>query len=487
MNNNIAEIYKVLSLFDYESCDKSKLTRVLNRMCEETNDSFGKDKSEYYLKNKTECIDFVNPVGGFIANRCNLRNCGHCPVQKWCNHYRNHMQSQSDNDALTYVDFFCGSGGLSLGFSQEGFKLSLANDIQESCIETYSFNHPDTPAQHIVCGDINNAIEHIDCIKRFDRTTVVMGGPPCQGFSMANRQRIIDDPRNHLYKSYIKAISILKPDVVVMENVRGMMTRLDEIYEDFNNIGYAIEAHLLKAEDFGVPQHRERLIFIGNNLGIDNKVFFDEIFRKSKEATPRVLGDALYGLKALEAKSIKNSTELDGEASGYTICLRDAEEDTNDYINQINVNGTGFFTFNHKARYNNKRDIEIFRRLNPGDKSDDPKIADIMPYKSRAEIFKDKYYKLDASKVCKTITAHMKFDCNMYIHPTQARGLTPREAARVQSYPDDYYFRGAYTKTYMQVGNSVPPLMSRAIASSIKKVLESYKGKSWQLSMESLF
>ena len=90
---------------------------------------------------------------------------------------------------------------------------------------------------------------------------------------------------------------------------------------------------------------------------------------------------------------------------------------------------------NHKARYNNDRDIEIFGRMEPGDRSDDPKIADIMPYARRNGIFKDKYFKLENDKVCKTITAHMKFDCNMYIHPTQARGLTPREAARVQSYP----------------------------------------------------
>ena len=128
-------------------------------------------------------------------------------------------------------------------------------------------------------------------------------------------------------------------------------------------------------------------------------------------------------------------------------------------------------TFNHKARYNNDRDIEIYSRLNPGDKSDDPKIADIMPYARRNGIFKDKYFKLEPDKVSKTITAHMKFDCNMYIHPTQARGLTPREAARVQSYPDDYFFRGAFTKTFMQIGNSVPPLLGRAIAAVIREYL----------------
>ena len=137
----------------------------------------------------------------------------------------------------------------------------------------------------------------------------------------------------------------------------------------------------------------------------------------------------------------------------------------------INNNKVIPYTLNHKARYNNDRDIEIFGRLNQGDKSDDPKIADIMPYANRNHIFKDKYFKLENNKVCKTITAHMKFDCNMYIHPLQARGLTPREAARVQSYPDDYFFRGAYTKTYMQIGNAVPPLLGRAIAKIIKKYL----------------
>ena len=143
----------------------------------------------------------------------------------------------------------------------------------------------------------------------------------------------------------------------------------------------------------------------------------------------------------------------------------------NEYIEYKNKSSDIKITFNHKSRYNNDRDIEIFGRLHPGEKSDDPKIEDIMPYKNRNHIFKDKYYKLDPDKVCKTITAHMRFDCNMYIHPYQPRGLTPREAARVQSYPDDYYFRGSFTKTYMQIGNSVPPLLGRSIAKIIKQYL----------------
>lgn len=143
----------------------------------------------------------------------------------------------------------------------------------------------------------------------------------------------------------------------------------------------------------------------------------------------------------------------------------------NDYLSRINNDRFSRIVYNHKARYNNSRDIEIFTRLHPGDKSDDPKIADIMPYSSRNHIFKDKYFRLQGDKPCKTITAHMRLDCNMYIHPCEHRGLTPREAARVQSYPDDYYFAGPYTKTYMQIGNSVPPLVAKAIASALKEAL----------------
>ena len=184
-----------------------------------------------------------------------------------------------------------------------------------------------------------------------------------------------------------------------------------------------------------------------------------------------VLKDAISDLRPLQASRTKSATEVGTEESGHII-EQWKEKEQSTYIQDINQGKRTTLVFNHKARYNNDRDIEIFGRLEQGDKSDDPKIADIMPYSRRNGIFKDKYFKLEADKVCKTITAHMKFDCNMYIHPTQARGLTPREAARVQSYPDDYFFRGAYTKTYMQIGNSVPPLLSRAIARVIKEYLE---------------
>ena len=287
---------------------------------------------------------------------------------------------------------------------------------------------------------------------------------------MANRQRLIDDPRNHLYKNYVEIVKRVQPAFFVMENVKGMLSVADQVKEDFRNIGYSVECHVLNAKDFGVPQNRERLIYIGNRIGVDNEKIFEEIFELSKSIPNYVLGDAIFALRPLQASRVKNSTEQGSETSGYKIEQNNLEA-SNAYIEYINQGRKSLLTLNHKARYNNDRDIEIFGRMYQGDKSDDPKIADIMPYARRNGIFKDKYFKLEEKKVCKTITAHMKFDCNMYIHPTQARGLTPREAARVQSYPDDYYFRGAYTKTYMQIGNSVPPLLGRAIAHIVKKYI----------------
>ena len=128
------------------------------------------------------------------------------------------------------------------------------------------------------------------------------------------------------------------------------------------------------------------------------------------------------------------------------------------------------FAENWIFAFANKRDINIFKLLPQGGDSTHPKIQDIMPYKRRKDIFKDKYFKLHSNKVCKTITSHMKFDCNMYIHPNQPRGLTPREAARVQGFPDDYFFVGPISKCYMQIGNSVPPPLSEALCKSIEKI-----------------
>ncbi len=467
--NDIAEIISFVEESITEKADD--YSECLSR--------FTADIDEDYLTQRAEAVKVginngaLSDALGKLATVCDGRNeaCADCPVKKYCNTYIRRARKRADENALNMVDLFCGAGGLSLGFTQEGFVTALANDIEECCVDTYAHNHPETPRDHIVLGDIRNVVDHLEELLKGKKIDIVVGGPPCQGFSMANRQRLIDDPRNKLYKNYVEVVRRVNPTFFVMENVKGMLSVSDQVKEDFRNIGYDVECHILNAKDYGVPQNRERLIYIGNRIGIDNEKVFEEIFKLSEKIPEHVLKDAIYALRPLNASRIKNSTETGSQESGFRI-ERNNINDSNDYIDYINQGRKCGLVLNHKARYNNDRDIEIFGRMYQGDKSDDPKIADIMPYARRNGIFKDKYFKLEEDKVCKTITAHMKFDCNMYIHPTQARGLTPREAARVQSYPDDYYFRGAYTKTYMQIGNSVPPLLGRAIAHVIKKYME---------------
>ena len=444
----------------------------LKRVTKPVTEKFLNDRADLY---KTDVDNDSELMEAFrrLAFTCNEKEqeCYKCPVSKYCNTYIENARKNVSADSLKMIDLFCGAGGLSLGFTQEGFVTSLANDIQDCCVDTYAHNHPETPRDHIVLGDIKDVVKNLDKLLAGRNVDIVVGGPPCQGFSMANRQRLIDDPRNHLYKSYVEVVKKVHPKFFVMENVKGMLSVAEQVKEDFRAIGYSVECHILNAKNFGVPQNRERLIYIGNCLGVDNEQIFNEIFALSENIPEHNLGDALFALRELEASRVKNSTENGSIESGYKIEKNNITE-TNDYISYINQDRVVNVVSNHKARYNNDRDIEIYGRMEPGDRSDDPKIADIMPYARRNGIFKDKYFKLENDKVCKTITAHMKFDCNMYIHPTQARGLTPREAARVQSYPDDYFFRGAYTKTYMQIGNSVPPLLGRAIAHVIKSYMK---------------
>lgn len=376
----------------------------------------------------------------------------------------------------TLVDLFCGAGGLSLGLSQAGFRIIFANDIEKSALRTYSFNHPEVSGESITLGGIENIAHNIHEYVKED-VDVLAGGPPCQGFSTANRQRVMDDPRNILYRYYVESVWNLKPKIFVMENVKGMLKVADQVVEDFNgnpSVGYNIGYRVLNAKNMGVPQNRERLIYIGirNDLSENWNISPIEVLNaieKEGMSSKVNLIEAIEDLKTVKASRIKNFTKGD-EISGFIIDKNNLRKKSK-YIYEINQNKEVMLAFNHKARFNNDRDIEIFDRMLPGDKSDSPRISDIMPYKSRSHMFKDKYYKLLPSVPCKTITAHMKFDCNMYIHPFQARGLTPREAARVQSFPDDYFFLGAYTKTYQQVGNSVPPLMAKHIGRTIIKYL----------------
>lgn len=369
------------------------------------------------------------------------------------------------------IDLFAGCGGLSTGLAQAGFIPWFVNEIEPNFCNTYRMNHPQLSDEQFYVGDIKELNKHIEEYRHLLKDiTLVCGGPPCQGFSMANRQRIIDDPRNNLYKAYLTFLKEVRPLFFVMENVRGMRNKIDEIQQDFAEyLGeeYQYSFAILNAQDYGVPQNRERFIMIGNRLGINPKQIFEEIYRFKR--TPFVLKDVLEGLPSLRSKTEKGKSDIECVESGFTVC-----EHTyliNDFYHFINGDKVIDKLYNHKNRYNNDRDIEIFRRLPQGANSLHESIADIMPYSRRNNIFKDKYFKLRESQVCRTITSHMKYDCNMYIHPWEARGLSPREAARVQSFPDDYIFTGPQNAWYAQIGNAVPVKLAYVIGRAIKKFL----------------
>lgn len=426
---------------------------------------------------------FLNSVGCYLENRDIFGT----TLDRLSNSKRKKLQSQeAKKKKPNFADFFAGAGGLSCGFTQAGFKVCFANDFEDVCVRTYRFNHPELSANKVVKGDIRKIVDNIENYIDED-VDVVIGGPPCQGFSSANQQRIIDDPRNELYKYYVKAVSKILPKFVVMENVKGMLKVADQVVEDYGNIheerdgkqySYVVAYKLLNSADFSVAQNRERLIYIAirNDIihaqNITPEKIFEEIDNANKGNQHFLLRDALEAIKPLDAPRIKNTNEIDNDKTGKKIDVNTFNGNENEYLRLINENRIIPILYNHKARYLNDINFDIYRLLNQGDDASDPKIADIMPYANRLHCFKDKYYKLIADKPSRTITAHLRMDCHSHIHPFQIRAITPREAARCQSFPDDYMFLGAYLKTYMQIGNAVPCLMAKGIANVIKKHLQ---------------
>lgn len=424
-------------------------------------------------------FDNLSAAAYFIASNNDIR-----PLLRNINNSERKKLQEKPSNKPTIVDLFCGAGGLSLGFIEAGFRVVLANDIQDVCCETYKYNHPELPSGRVVLGDIRQVLDDFSIPETVD---LVVGGPPCQGFSSANKHhKVIDDPRNLLYKYFIEAVTKFAPKFVVMENVRGMLKVADQVISDYGDIKvlvngkeerYIADYKLFNSQNFGVAQSRERLIYIAirsdiaEKFGIKPSDIYNEIEHATSAISIRTLREALDYIKPLDSPRVKGLTNTDDDISGKKIDINEYSGTDSEYLSDINCGRSIPFVFNHKARYASDINYKIFERLDQGDDATDEKIKDIMPYSHRNHCFKDKYYKLVADKPCRTITAHLRMDCLSHIHPFQTRTITPREAARIQSFPDDYLFLGAYLKTYMQVGNAVPPLMAKQIANVIKKYL----------------
>lgn len=340
------------------------------------------------------------------------------------------------------IDLFCGAGGLSYGFEMAGFDVLLGIDNDEKALETFKFNHKNSKT---ICGDITN-ITYKDGImpliggKKID---VIVGGPPCQGMSLSGPRKF-DDPRNSLYLSYIRLVSEIQPKAFVIENVPGLVSLFngqikDNIIKTFSDMGYHVEYKILLSSEFGVPQNRKRVIFVGTKVGT---------FNYPEPSTDQVTCEmALSDLPAL-ADSL-------GESE-----MRYSLPPQNDYQALMRQNST--VVKNHIAANHSDKVKNIIALVPPGGN-----YKDLPEEYRKTRNFHVAWTRFPDNKPAPTIdTGHRH-----HFHYKYNRVPTVRESARLQSFPDDFIFIGNKTQQFRQVGNAVPPLMAQRLAEKVIEML----------------
>lgn len=357
------------------------------------------------------------------------------------------------------VELFAGSGGLGTGFANAGFNIISANDVWEAASKTYVANHPNVKYVVKDIADLSGEelLEGTGYTK--NDVDVIIGGPPCQGFSTLGK-RFIDDPRNKLFKEYVRLVNEIRPKFFVMENVAGILSMekgkvLENILKSFKEIDYKLEYKLLNAAEYGVPQQRERTIFIGTRMDVEIK-YPEKTHTLSNEQKLKkalTLWDAIGDLPQSD----------DEEITTYT------SEPKNNYQKKIRNGAT--ILANHKPSTHNEKAKKMMKYIPMGKsvwdvKNDIPK--ELIPTSG----YGNTYARLNANEPGMTITRN--FACissSRCIHPYLNRGLTAREAARIQSYPDNYIFKGSKSDIHLQIGNSVPPILAEKIANTITELL----------------
>jgi DNA (cytosine-5)-methyltransferase 1 len=415
--------------------------------------------------------------------------CEECEIRNFCASYREGAAKRgARSGAPTAVDLFCGSGGLSEGFRRAGVKVLAALDLDPVSIRTYWFNHPEVSDNRVLCRDITKLKSGELRKLAGRRVDVLLGAPPCQGFSSAGFRskrtrtgyRLITDRRNDLWKEMVYAARELRPCLVIMENVPGMnsamhrenLSYLGAAGRELQRLGYSTRIWRLNAAVFGVPQHRLRHFLVacrGSEVPEPPRgEYVDHLARDvDVDALPAVrLDEAIFDLPPRAA------------GTGIAVDVRQTPATVDDprrrrYLSKYDIDRPGVIVYNHFVRYHNERDLELYRVLRPGEDSvhaiEQHGRTDLMRY--RRDVFDDKYYKLRPDWPSKTIVAHLAKDGNGYVHPGQNRSITVREAARLQSFHDRYVFCGAPTDQWVQVGNAVPPLMATAIARTLLPLL----------------
>ena len=341
------------------------------------------------------------------------------------------------------IDLFCGAGGLSYGFECAGFNILLGIDSDQKALEVFERNHKGAQS---ICGDITN-ISYSEIREKIGnkKIDIIIGGPPCQGMSLSGPRKF-DDPRNKLYLSYIRLVDEIRPRVFVIENVPGLVSLFggqikDSIIEKFSEMGYEVKYQILCAADYGVPQNRKRVVFVGTREG-------KEFFYPPKVEEKVTCKMALSDLPTLE-------NELGEENSDYI------SEPMNDYQRLMRKRSDK--VYNHVAANHSEKVKNIIAL-----------VPDGCNYKSLPEEYRNSrnfhvaWTRFASDKPAPTIdTGHRH-----HFHYKYNRVPTVRECARLQSFPDDFIFLGNKTQQFRQVGNAVPPLMAESIARCVLEILE---------------
>ncbi|MCI9378617.1 MAG: DNA cytosine methyltransferase [Eubacterium sp.] len=352
-------------------------------------------------------------------------------------------------DELKIIDLFAGVGGLSLGFEQAGFEILIANEYDQSIAEAYIKNRANS---NMVVEDITKLAipETFGAYK--GQAGLVIGGPPCQGYSQKGQRKTIHDPRNFLFKYFVEVVKEVDPQYFVMENVPNLLTAQkgyfkQELEKLFSELGYTINAQVLCAADYGVPQNRHRAFIIGKRGTC--KVNMPKIIEK-RTTIWEAISDLAY-LKSGEGT----------EAADY----KKAPE--TEYQQRMRL-GSGKL-YNHVATNHSAVALERLAMIPPkGGKEFLP------PEHITKSIYSGTWERMDEDDISVTITT--RFDTpssGKFTHPYLDRAITVREAARIQSFPDSFHFFGTKTSQMKQVGNAVPPLLAKAVA---KAIFEDWQG-----------
>lgn len=358
---------------------------------------------------------------------------------------------------LTAIDLFCGAGGLSQGFRQAGFHVLAGQDYDEKAGATFALTHPEAafiggPIQKVRPQDLLKA----SGIKP-GSLDVILGGPPCQGYSVYNHQRGANDPRAGLFREYLRIVEALRPKWLVMENVTGITSIaggkiVQEITDGMAALGYRTKISTLKAEDFGVPQERRRVFFIATRTAAP--ILFPEPTHGEGLLPFVTVWDAISDLPKLSNGEKVDSLPYDSPAlNTYQRMLRAK-------VRKV---------FNHSAPRLAKINEERMKHIPPGGSWRDIPF-DLLPAgmkRAKRSDHTKRYGRPRKTDLACTVLTKCDVHWGAFIHPEQDRAITVREAARLQSFPDSFVFQGNRTEQYIQVGNAVPPLLGQRVAEAL--------------------